>query len=114
MKEFIFKIANKISLAIGIAQDKILHFSYGLGIDLISFCGILLSFYLIDTLGFFLPYGREVALVMSFLFALYAAFYKEKRDDRDYGGFDYKDALATMLGSVAAKVIEVSFILIFT
>ena len=80
MKEFIFKIAQKLADWLGIPMDKVLHFAAGFTIALIGA----------------LIFGKEI----GFALAILAGISKEIYDQFKYGGFDWKDLLTTILGGL--------------
>ena len=80
MKDFIFKIAQKIADWLGIPMDKVLHFAAGFTIALIGA----------------LIWDNEI----GFALAILAGISKEIYDQFKYGGFDWKDLLVTILGGL--------------
>ena len=79
LKELYFKLAKWLSDKTGIAQDKWLHFIGGF---VISIVGMILFNHA--------PF--------AFLLAILVGLAKELMDDFIYGGFDFLDWLATVLG----------------
>ena len=70
-----------------IPSDKMLHF----------IAGILITAVIAAVFPRFAPLAAVVAIV--------AGFAKELRDEIAYGGFDWKDLLATVLGGVVMQVL---------
>lgn len=70
-----------------IPSDKMLHF----------IAGMLITAIVAVIVPRFTPIAMSVAVV--------AGFAKELRDEITYGGFDWKDLLATVLGGVVMQVL---------
>ena len=92
-KNKILEIYNKIfSYLVKRVNDKILHFSVCFVVTIVSLASMT-------------PFNVVFANISAFTNVTFLSFWKEFKDEKDYGGFSWGDILADYLGMIAGFVV---------